>query len=110
IANARQQLGTATAANVLPELKGKRVVVLGGGDTAMDCVRTSVRLGAGRVTCVYRRDEENMPGSRKEVKNARDEGVIFRFLAQPLAIVGEGHVDGVEIVDTELVAEADGHA
>ena len=110
IANARQQLGTATAADVLPDLKGKRVVVLGGGDTAMDCVRTSVRLGAERVTCVYRRDEENMPGSRKEVKNARDEGVIFRFLAQPLAIVGDGHVDGVEIVDTELVAEGDGRA
>lgn len=110
IANARQQLGTATADDVLPDLKDKRVVVLGGGDTAMDCVRTSVRLGAERVTCVYRRDEENMPGSRKEVKNARDEGVIFRFLAQPLAIVGAGLVDGIEIADTELVADNDGRA
>ncbi len=110
IANARQQLGIATAADVLPDLKGKRVVVLGGGDTAMDCVRTSVRLGAERVTCVYRRDEENMPGSRKEVKNARDEGVIFRFLAQPLAIVGNGLVDGVAIADTRLVADGDGRA
>ncbi|MEO7935711.1 MAG: glutamate synthase subunit beta [Dokdonella sp.] len=110
IANARHQLGTATADDVLPDLKGKRVVVLGGGDTAMDCVRTAVRLGAERVTCVYRRDEENMPGSRKEVKNARDEGVIFRFLAQPLAIIGEGYVDGVEIADTELISDGDGRA
>ena len=110
IANARHQLGTATPDDVLPDLKAKRVVVLGGGDTAMDCVRTSVRLGAERVTCVYRRDEENMPGSRKEVKNARDEGVIFRFLAQPLAIVGAGFVDGVEIADTKLVADGDGRA
>ncbi len=110
IANARHQLGTATAADVLPDLRGKRVVVLGGGDTAMDCVRSSVRLGAARVTCVYRRDEANMPGSRKEVKNARDEGVIFRFLAQPLAIVGNEFVDGVEIAETCLVDTGDGRA
>ncbi|MGB0132290.1 FAD-dependent oxidoreductase [Dokdonella sp.] len=110
IANARQQMGTATAADVLPDLGGKRVVVLGGGDTAMDCVRTSVRLGAERVTCVYRRDEANMPGSRKEVKNAREEGVIFRFLAQPLAIVGGDVVDGVEIAETRLVQDGDGRA
>jgi glutamate synthase (NADPH/NADH) small chain len=110
IANARHQLGTATAADVLPDLEGKRVVVLGGGDTAMDCVRTSVRLGAARVTCVYRRDQANMPGSRKEVKNARDEGVIFRFLAQPLAIVGDGFVDGVEIEETRLLESDDGRA
>ena len=81
--------------------------MLGGGDTAMDCVRTSVRLGAERVTCVYRRDEANMPGSRKEVKNARDEGVIFLFIAQPLAIVGNGRVDGVRVAATELVADGD---
>ena len=110
IANARQQLGTATAADVLPDLKGKRVVVLGGGDTAMDCVRTSIRLGAERVTCVYRRDEANMPGSRKEVRNAREEGVIFRFLAQPRAIVGNGIVDGVEIAETRLLDDGDGRA
>lgn len=108
VANARHQLGTATAADVLPDLRGKRVVVLGGGDTAMDCVRTSVRLGAERVTCIYRRDEANMPGSRKEVKNAREEGVIFRFQAQPLGIVGNGVVDGVEIAETRLIACDDG--
>ena len=110
IANARQQMGIATASDVLPDLRGKRAVVLGGGDTAMDCVRTSVRLGAERVTCVYRRDEANMPGSRKEVKNAREEGVIFRFLAQPLGIVGIGVVDGVEIAETQLVADSDARA
>ncbi len=110
IANARQLLGTATASDVLPDLSGKRVVVLGGGDTAMDCVRTAVRLGAARVNCVYRRDEANMPGSRKEVKNARDEGVIFRFQAQPLAIVGDGLVDGVEIAETRLVDDGRGRA
>ncbi|MEZ5462908.1 glutamate synthase subunit beta [Dokdonella sp.] len=110
IANARHQLGTATDADVLPDLRGKRVVVLGGGDTAMDCVRTSVRLGAERVTCIYRRDEANMPGSRKEVRNAREEGVIFRFLAQPLAIVGNGVVDGVEIAETRLVEDGDERA
>jgi len=110
IANARHQLGTATQADVLPDLAGKRVVVLGGGDTAMDCVRTAVRLGAARVTCVYRRDEANMPGSRKEVKNARDEGVIFRFQAQPVAIVGDDIVDGVEITETRLVDDGNGRA
>ncbi len=110
IANARQLLGTAGEGDVLPDVAGKRVVVLGGGDTAMDCVRTSVRLGAARVTCVYRRDEANMPGSRKEVKNAKDEGVIFRFQAQPVAITGDGIVDGVAIAETRLVDDGKGRA
>ena len=64
----------------------KTVVVLGGGDTAMDCVRTSIRQGAAKVSCAYRRDEANMPGSRKEVQNAREEGVEFLFNLQPLGI------------------------
>ena len=110
IANTRRQLGSAVAEDDLPDLTGKRVVVLGGGDTAMDCVRSAVRLGAARVTCVYRRDEANMPGSRKEVKNSKDEGVIFRFQAQPLSITGDGHVDGVEIAETRLVADGRGRA
>lgn len=110
ISNMRRQMGTASADDVIPDIAGKRVVVLGGGDTAMDCVRTSIRLGAERVTCVYRRDEANMPGSRKEVKNARDEGVIFRFQAQPLRIVGDGHVDGIEIAETRLVDDGRGRA
>ncbi len=82
------------------DLKGKHVVVLGGGDTGMDCVRTSVRLGATSVTCVYRRDEAAMPGSRREVKNARDEGVQFLFNRQPLAIEGGATVTGLRVVET----------
>ncbi|MBB5207528.1 FAD-dependent oxidoreductase [Chiayiivirga flava] len=88
----------------LLDVAGKRVVVLGGGDTAMDCVRTSVRLGAMQVTCVYRRDEANMPGSRREVKNARDEGVGFVFNRQPLAIEhdADGNLAGVRVIETRL--------
>ncbi len=85
------------------DLDGKRVVVLGGGDTAMDCVRTSVRQGAESVTCAYRRDEENMPGSMREVENAKEEGVEFLWNQQPLEIVGEaGMVTGVKLATTEL--------
>jgi glutamate synthase (NADPH/NADH) small chain len=81
---------------------GLRVVVLGGGDTAMDCCRTAVRQGAASVTCAYRRDEANMPGSRREVANAREEGVNFLFNRQPVGILGELHCEGVELVTTEL--------
>ena len=81
---------------------GLRVVVLGGGDTAMDCCRTAVRQGAASVTCAYRRDEANMPGSRREVANAREEGVNFLFNRQPVGILGELHCEGVELVSTEL--------
>ena len=84
-------------------LKGKRVVVLGGGDTAMDCVRTAVRQQAEHVICAYRRDEVNMPGSRKEVANAREEGVEFLFNRQPIEIVEYfGRACGVKMVQTEL--------
>src|SRR5690606_17244292 len=83
-------------------LADKQVVVLGGGDTAMDCNRTAIRQGASRVTCAYRRDEENMPGSRREVANAREEGVDFLFNRQPVAVVGEGRVEGVKVVRTRL--------
>ena len=88
----------------LPDLAGKRVVVLGGGDTGMDCVRSAIRLGAAKVTCAYRRDEANMPGSAREVANAREEGVRFLFNRQPLAIRGDadGKVVGVEVVETRL--------
>ena len=85
------------------DLKGHQVVVLGGGDTAMDCVRTAVRQGASKVICAYRRDEENMPGSRREVSNAREEGVEFLFNRQPVAIVDEGgKTVGVKMVETRL--------
>lgn len=88
-------------------MQSKRVVVLGGGDTAMDCVRTSIRQGASHVTCAYRRDEDNMPGSRREVKNAREEGVEFRFNLQPLGIEidSQGRVCGVKMARTEMGPE-----
>ncbi len=74
---------------------GKAVVVIGGGDTAMDCVRTAIRQGARSVTCLYRRDRENMPGSLREVANAEEEGVRFEWLAAPKAILGHDKVTGV---------------
>ena len=83
-------------------MKNKKVVILGGGDTAMDCNRTSIRQGAESVKCVYRRDEENMPGSKKEVKNAKEEGVEFMFNYQPIEIVGEKKVEGIKVVKTKL--------
>ncbi|WP_058835815.1 FAD-dependent oxidoreductase [Luteimonas abyssi] len=93
----------------LPDLRGKRVVVLGGGDTGMDCVRSAVRLGAAAVTCVYRRDEANMPGSAREVANAREEGVSFLFNRQPLAVEAgtDGAIAGVRVVETQLGAPDD---
>ncbi len=109
IANAKRILGDTTVD--VPNLIGKRVVVLGGGDTAMDCVRTAIRMDAERVSCVYRRDQENMPGSRREVKNSRDEGVEFLFNRQPVEILDdENGVTGVRVVQTRLVADARGRA
>lgn len=91
------------------DLRGRHVVVLGGGDTGMDCNRTAIRLGAASVTCVYRRDEASMPGSVREVGYSREEGVNFQFHRQPLAILGDEHgrVRAVRVVETELVD--DGH-
>lgn len=90
------------------DVRGKRVVVVGGGDTAMDCVRTAVREGAETVTCVYRRDEANMPGSVKEYHNAIEEGVEFYFHRAPQQIIldDEGRLTGVEVLETCL-AEPD---
>ncbi len=102
IANVNHCLGFEKDPNEYISFEGQRVVVLGGGDTAMDCNRTSVRQGATSVTCAYRRDEENMPGSRKEVANAREEGVEFLFNRQPVAVVGEGRVEGVKVVRTRM--------
>jgi glutamate synthase (NADPH/NADH) small chain len=81
---------------------GKNVVVIGGGDTAMDCVRTAIRQEAKSVTCLYRRDRQNMPGSLREVSNAEDEGVVFNWLAAPEAFLGEGTVSGVRAVRMHL--------
>ena len=84
----------------LPDLRGRRVVVLGGGDTGMDCVRSAARMGAASVACVYRRGEADMPGSAREVANAREEGVQFLFNRQPVALLGEDAVCAVRVVET----------
>lgn len=83
-------------------LQGKHVVVLGGGDTAMDCNRTAIRQGAASVTCAYRRDEANMPGSKREVTNAKEEGVDFMWNRQPIEIIGNGRVEGIKVITTQL--------
>ncbi len=77
------------------DARDKHVVVIGGGDTAMDCVRTAVRQGAKSVKCLYRRDRANMPGSMREVTHAEEEGVEFVWLSTPQAILGDGHVSQV---------------
>lgn len=102
IANVNRCLGFEKDPDDYISMEGKRVVVLGGGDTAMDCNRTSIRQNAASVTCAYRRDEGNMPGSRREVSNAREEGVEFLFNRQPVAVVGEEKVEGVKVVRTRL--------
>lgn len=102
ISNVNRVLGLEQHPSEFISMKGLRVVVLGGGDTAMDCVRTAVRQGAASVKCVYRRDEANMPGSAREVKNAKEEGVEFLFNRQPLNIVGRDLVTGVLVGDTQL--------
>jgi glutamate synthase (NADPH/NADH) small chain len=83
---------------------GKRVVVIGGGDTAMDCVRTAVRQGAVSVRCLYRRDRANMPGSMREVRHAEEEGVEFVWQAAPEAFLGDGEVAAVRAVRMRLGA------
>lgn len=91
------------------DAKDKDVVVIGGGDTAMDCVRTAVRQGAKSVKCLYRRDRENMPGSAREVKNAEEEGVEFVWLAGPEAFIGDDTVTGVRAYRMRLgIADATG--
>ena len=103
VGNVNHNMGFEQPSDAYVNLKGKRVVVLGGGDTAMDCVRTAVRQQAEHVICAYRRDEENMPGSRREVKNAREEGVEFLFNRQPVEVVEYfGQACGVKLIETEL--------
>jgi glutamate synthase (NADPH/NADH) small chain len=84
--------------------EGKRVVVIGGGDTAMDCVRTAIRQGATSVKCLYRRDKANMPGSQREVQNAEEEGVEFVWLSAPKAFTGGTEVEGVMVQRMRLGA------
>ena len=102
ISNTKKLLNLSNGKSEFINFKGKKVVILGGGDTAMDCNRTAIRQGAQSVTCLYRRDEKNMPGSRREVKNAKEEGVIFNFNIQPIDILGNEKVEGVKTVQTEL--------
>lgn len=100
ISNVRHCLGLPQPEFI--DMKGLRVVVLGGGDTAMDCTRTSIRQGAASVICAYRRDEANMPGSKREVANAKEEGIAFLWNRQPVEIVGNGKVEGIKLVTTQL--------
>jgi len=90
-------------------VENKNVVVIGGGDTAMDCIRTSLREGAASVKCLYRRDGQNMPGSRKEFKNAKEEGAEFVFHASPKEVLlnDNGEVIGIEMLKTTLSSQDD---
>jgi len=103
IGNTKALLDMPAGEHEFTNLKDQRVVVLGGGDTAMDCVRTAIRQGASEVHCLYRRDRENMPGSQREVDNAVEEGVQFRFNVQPLEIIeNQGKASAVRVVETRL--------
>ncbi len=102
ISNINRELGIGDHSSGLIDMRGKRVVVLGGGDTGMDCNRTAIRQGASSVTCTYRRDDANMPGSRRDYKNSKEEGVTFLFNRQPIEIVGTDCVKGVKLVETRL--------
>jgi glutamate synthase (NADPH/NADH) small chain len=103
ISNINRELELPGSENFV-DLRDKHVVVLGGGDTGMDCNRTAIRQGAASVTCTYRRDEDNMPGSRRDYKNSKEEGVRFLFNRQPVEIVGGERVEGVKLVETRLGA------
>lgn len=109
IASSKKSLGDNVEKLESGELdaNGKNVVVIGGGDTAMDCVRTAIRQGAKTVTCLYRRDKKNMPGSAREVKNAEEEGVNFEWLSAPKEfVIKNGKISGVKVAKMRLT-EAD---
>ena len=98
VANINRFMGYEKNASDFIDMQGKSVVVLGGGDTAMDCVRTAIRQGAKQVICAYRRDQANMPGSMREFVNAKEEGVKFFWNQQPIEIVAADGIDGSRIV------------
>ena len=104
VANIRRELALPGGERDFIDFRGQRVVVLGGGDTAMDCNRTAIRQGAASVTCTYRRDEVNMTGSRRDYRNSVEEGVGFLFNRQPVEVVGRDRVEGVRLVETRLGA------
>ena len=90
------------AAGELPDLSGKRVVVVGGGDTAMDAARSAWRLGAREVHVVYRRERADMPATHEEIDGAEEEGVQFHFLVTPVAVLGDKDVAGVRLQRQQL--------
>ncbi|MDP9064929.1 MAG: glutamate synthase subunit beta [Pseudomonadota bacterium] len=102
ISNVNREWRIDDPATPFIDMRGKRVMVLGGGDTGMDCNRTAIRQGAASVTCTYRRDEANMPGSRRDYRNSQEEGVEFLFNRQPIEIVGTDRVQGVKLIGTRL--------
>src|ERR1700683_476953 len=102
VSNINRELGLANAGTGFIDMRDQHGVVLGGGDTGMDCNRTAIRQGALSVSCTYRRDEANMPGSRRDYKNSKEEGVTFLFNRQPVEIVGSDRVQGVKLVETRL--------
>ena len=104
VSSINRELGLGQHEDGWINLEGQRVIVLGGGDTGMDCIRTALRQGAESVTCTYRRDELNMPGSRRDYRNSREEGCTFLFNRQPIEIVGNGKVEGVRVTETRLGA------
>jgi len=104
-ASNRRGFGDKVSDSARLDAAGKRVLVIGGGDTAMDCVRTAIRQGAQSVACLYRRDRDNMPGSAREVTHAEEEGVVFDWLSAPAAILGDAEtVTGVRIQKMALGA------
>ncbi len=104
VSNKASNFGDEVAEFTSGELNasGKKVVVIGGGDTAMDCVRTSIRQGATSVKCLYRRDRANMPGSQRETQNAEEEGVVFEWLSAPKGFTGDESVSGVMVQKMRL--------
>ena len=102
IGNVNEELSIDDSANPYIDFKDKNVVVLGGGDTGMDCNRTAIRQGASSVSCIYRRNEDSMPGSKQEVRNSKEEGVNFLFNKQPIEIMGKKKVTGVKVIETRL--------
>jgi len=104
VSNINRLLGLEKDPGEYMDLRDKHVVVLGGGDTAMDCNRTALRQGAASVTCTYRRDEIHMPGSRRDFQSSREEGVRFVFNAQPVEILGRDQVECVRILNTRVAS------
>ena len=102
IGNVNEELSIDDSENPYIDFKDKNVVVLGGGDTGMDCNRTAIRQGASSVSCIYRRNEDSMPGSKQEVRNSKEEGVNFLFNKQPIEIMGKRKVTGVKVTETRL--------